>query len=104
MSDTSLDGAFAAIVFDRIEEFPWTDPKTNTTKVIKSIVGLMEFGDGTRDWVKIGYPRDPNWNPPPLKSGIKIMVPVVASVNRKDNTIRWTARTDIQPFNAPSIG
>ena len=100
------DGALLFIKFDRYERFDWTDNK-GVTKPIQSLVGLMEFGDGTRDWVKIGFPREDEFpaafQPPRLAKGTHYAVPVIASVDKKRGEVRWTLRTDMQPFEAPDL-
>ena len=97
-----LDGAILFLTFDHYDEFLWTDDKGQTTP-IKSMVGLMEFGDGTRNWVKVGFPKDDDFRPANLTKGTHYAVPVIASINRKRMEVRWTFRMDMAPFEAPSI-
>lgn len=97
-----LEGAYAFIDFDRYEKFDWTN-KEGITKPIESLVGLMEFGDGTRDWIKIGFPRDDDFRPPKLVKKTRYAVPVIVSVDKKRGEVRWTLRTDIEIFEAPEL-
>lgn len=100
------DGALLFAKFDRYERFNWVDDK-GVTKPIQSLVALMEFGDGTRDWVKIGFPREddsqPAFQPPRLTKGTHYALPVLASVDKKNGKVRWTLRTDMQPFESPDL-
>lgn len=99
-----LKGAIVVIQFERIDRFDWTDPKTGTIRPIQKFVGLVESGDGTREWVDIGFPRDPDYRPPNLKSKNYYAMPVLIGVDKKRGENRLTIRTDIQPFEAPDIG
>jgi hypothetical protein len=63
----------------------------------------MEFGDGTRDWVKVGFPRDDDFQPPRLTKGTHYAIPAIASVDKKRGEVRWTLRTDMAPFEAPDL-
>jgi hypothetical protein len=97
-----LEGVFLSMDFDRHERFDWKDDKGNV-KPIESLVGLMEFGDGTRDWVKIGFPRDESFRAPQLMKGTRYIIPVLLSIDKKRNEVRYTIRTDMAPFEAPEI-
>lgn len=97
-----LEGAFVSLDFDRYETFSWTDQKGNV-KPIQSLVGLVSYGDGTRNWLKVGFPRDEHFQPPKLIQHERYIVPVIASVDKKRGEVRWTMRTDILPFKAPEI-
>ena len=97
-----LEGAFVAAQFERIDTFEWTDPQ-GQIKPIRRFVTLMEFGDGKRDWVDIGFPRDPAYRAPSLSPKTKYVFPVLVGVDRKKNAVPFTIRTDIQPFEAPDI-
>ncbi len=99
-----LKGAIVVIQFERIDRFDWTDPKSGTVRPIQKFVGLVESGDGTREWVDIGFPRDPDYRPPNLKPKSYYAMPVLISVDKKRGENRLTIRTDIQPFEAPDIG
>lgn len=99
-----LTGAVAVIQFDRVDRYDWPDPKTGTVRPIQKFVGLMEAGDGTRKWVDIGFPRDPDYRPPNLTPKKFYAMPVLLGVDKKRGETRLTIRTDMQPFEAPDIG
>ena len=92
---TKLVGAFLSITFDRIDSFDYVDPKTGVAKPINSIIGLMEFGDGRRDWVRIGYPRDPGYRPPHLEKGTLYMMPVLYGNDKKKEGSRLMTKAEV---------
>lgn len=100
---TKLIGVFASVQFDRIDRFDWTDPKSGQVKPIQKFVGLMEAGDGTREWVDIGFPRDPDYRAPQLQKGEVYLMPVLMGIDKKKGAVRLTIRTDMKPIPAPDL-
>lgn len=99
----ALHGEFVSLKFDRYESFDWTNAK-GISSPIRKLVGLMEFGDGRRDWVEVGWPRnDDTFQAPKLTKGTLYMIPVLVGVNRKQGKIQYTFRTDMQPFETPEM-
>ena len=81
------------------------DRATPTTIAPRAALVRLEPGDGTRIWVEIGFPRDPNYRAPAnLTPGKFYAMPVIVGVDKKKGVPRLTIRTDIQPFEAPDMG
>lgn len=100
-----LKGAFISLEFEEISDFNWTDPKTNETKPIRNIIGLMDHGDRTTTRVSISFPRNPKYRPPAdLEAGHHYLFPVLVSINKKKQTISYEIRTDMPPLPAPDVG